>query len=152
MHCWQYQCRMSNAQVNLKFISNSRCRSSKRDTVHWKCSKVGCPSAINTSSDLITSYGNLHHHERDDAKISVNAFLVMNDSNFNTVNVLNVELLPHAIKWTMKRLNTFFTLFIELDYTIISDFYIRTIGRKEMFYLMMHSTHFIYGYMVSDLW
>ena len=22
-------------------------------------------------------------------------------------------------------------------------------GRKEMFYLMMHSTHFIYGYMVS---
>ena len=25
-------------------------------------------------------------------------------------------------------------------------------GRKEMFYLMMHSTHFIYGYMVSDIW
>ena len=24
-------------------------------------------------------------------------------------------------------------------------------GRKEMFYLMMHSTHFIYGYMVSDM-
>ena len=24
--------------------------------------------------------------------------------------------------------------------------------RKEMFYLMMHSTHFIYGYMVSDTW
>ena len=23
-------------------------------------------------------------------------------------------------------------------------------GRKEMFYLTMHSTHFIYGYMVSD--
>ena len=23
-------------------------------------------------------------------------------------------------------------------------------GRKEMFYLMMHSTHFIYGYMASD--
>ena len=23
-------------------------------------------------------------------------------------------------------------------------------GRKEMFYLKMHSTHFIYGYMVSD--
>ena len=22
-------------------------------------------------------------------------------------------------------------------------------GRKEMFYLMMHSTHFIYGYMVK---
>ena len=25
-------------------------------------------------------------------------------------------------------------------------------GRKEMFYLMMHSTHFIYGYMASDIW
>ena len=24
--------------------------------------------------------------------------------------------------------------------------------RKEMFYLMMHSAHFIYGYMVSDTW
>ena len=25
-------------------------------------------------------------------------------------------------------------------------------NRKEMFYLTMHSTHFIYGYMVSDIW
>ena len=25
-------------------------------------------------------------------------------------------------------------------------------GRKEMFYLMTHSTHFIYSYMVSDIW
>ena len=24
--------------------------------------------------------------------------------------------------------------------------------RKEMFYLMMHSKHFIYGYMASDIW
>ena len=24
--------------------------------------------------------------------------------------------------------------------------------KKEMFYLMMHSTHFIYGYMASDTW
>ena len=24
--------------------------------------------------------------------------------------------------------------------------------RKEMFYLTMHSTYFIYGYMVSDIW
>ena len=24
-------------------------------------------------------------------------------------------------------------------------------GRKKMFYLMMHSTRFIYGYMVSDI-
>ena len=25
-------------------------------------------------------------------------------------------------------------------------------GKREMFYLTMHSTHFIYGYMVSDIW
>ena len=25
-------------------------------------------------------------------------------------------------------------------------------GRKEMFYLTTHSTHYIYGYMVSDIW
>ena len=24
--------------------------------------------------------------------------------------------------------------------------------RKEMFYLMTHSTHFIYGYMALDIW
>ena len=28
----------------------------------------------------------------------------------------------------------------------------RTEGRKEMFYLTTHSTHFIYGYMASDIW
>ena len=26
------------------------------------------------------------------------------------------------------------------------------VGRKEMFYLTRHSTHFIYGYMASDIW
>ena len=33
-------------------------------------------------------------------------------------------------------------------------FYNQTIWEREreMFYLMMHSTHFIYGYMVSDIW
>ena len=25
-------------------------------------------------------------------------------------------------------------------------------GRKEVFYLTTHSTHFIYGYMASDIW
>ena len=25
-------------------------------------------------------------------------------------------------------------------------------GRKEMFYLATNSTHFIYGYMASDIW
>ena len=25
-------------------------------------------------------------------------------------------------------------------------------GRKEMLYLMTHSTHVVYGYMASDIW
>ena len=29
---------------------------------------------------------------------------------------------------------------------------IRKEGRKEVFYLTTHSTHFIYGYMASDIW
>ena len=28
----------------------------------------------------------------------------------------------------------------------------RTTDRKEMFYLTTHSTHFIYGYMASNIW
>ena len=28
----------------------------------------------------------------------------------------------------------------------------KEIGRKEMFYLTTHSTHFIYGYMASYIW
>ena len=31
-------------------------------------------------------------------------------------------------------------------------FHVQLEGRKEMYYLMTHSTHFIYGYMASDIW
>ena len=31
------------------------------------------------------------------------------------------------------------------------QYYILNEGRKEMFYLTTHSTHFIYGYMASDM-
>ena len=35
---------------------------------------------------------------------------------------------------------------------VTSDVYAQE-GRKEMFYLTTHSTHFIfYGYMASDIW
>ena len=36
-----------------------------------------------------------------------------------------------------------------IDETIFLTFII--LGRKEMFYLTTHSTHFIYGYMASDV-
>ena len=35
---------------------------------------------------------------------------------------------------------------------IFNTFYLRLYGRKEMLYLTTHSTHFIYGYMASDIW
>ena len=34
----------------------------------------------------------------------------------------------------------------------VSDLLSSTEGRKEMFYLTKHSTHFIYSYMASDIW
>ena len=36
--------------------------------------------------------------------------------------------------------------------TIILNENAKQEGRKEMFYLTTHSTHFIYGYMASDIW
>ena len=36
---------------------------------------------------------------------------------------------------------------LKLDFLIL-----QTEGRKEMFYLTTHSTHFIYDYMASDIW
>ena len=35
--------------------------------------------------------------------------------------------------------------------TLHGDGYTEREGRKEMFYLTTHSTHFIYGYMASDI-
>ena len=39
-----------------------------------------------------------------------------------------------------------------LNNDALKTFYLRLYGRKEMFYLKTHSTHFIYGYMASDIW
>ena len=35
---------------------------------------------------------------------------------------------------------------------VVTRFNLTLKGRKEMFYLTMHSTHFIYEYMASDIW
>ena len=41
----------------------------------------------------------------------------------------------------------------EFDNTVWLQFVIsEPVGWKEMFYLMTHSTHFIYGYTASDIW
>ena len=53
-----------------------------------------------------------------------------------------------------------FFCFLHIFYSVAVDFMILcnlnllslySSGRKEMFYLMTHSTHFIYGYMASDM-
>ena len=50
-------------------------------------------------------------------------------------------------------LNTFYLLYRKEGNVLFNDacntFYLWLYGRKEMFYLMMHSTHFICGYMVE---
>ena len=57
---------------------------------------------------------------------------------------------------TPKRINNY-KPFLVIQYTTMSDHTIfiwvtSKEGRKEMFYLTTHSTHFIYGYMASDIW
>ena len=37
-------------------------------------------------------------------------------------------------------------------YGILGAYCESTLTRKEMCYLMTHSTHFIYGYLASDIW
>ena len=38
-----------------------------------------------------------------------------------------------------------------MRYTLVKYAYTTREGRKEMFYLTTHSTHFIYGYMESNI-
>ena len=40
----------------------------------------------------------------------------------------------------------------EVSIYLLSIYCFKLEGRMEMFYLTMHSTHFIYSYMVSDIW
>ena len=65
------------------------------------------------------------------------------------------EINAHSVGvWAVK-----FTVKIAVNKRIVNDTTGKTItsaigkvGRKEMFYLTTHSTHFIYGYMASDIW
>ena len=48
-------------------------------------------------------------------------------------------------------LNTFYLWLYGVGH-MVKDHSDSVRGRKETFYLTTHSTHFIYGYMVSDIW
>ena len=49
-------------------------------------------------------------------------------------------------------LNTFYLRLYGIRHMVKDHSDSENEGRKEMFYLTMHSTHFTYGYMVSDIW
>ena len=53
--------------------------------------------------------------------------------------------------------NFFYSVVTDIYFLLFKTKYIYFVslcgrGRKEMFYLTTHSTHFIYGYMASDIW
>ena len=48
-------------------------------------------------------------------------------------------------------LNTFYLRLYGVGH-MVNDHSESARGRKDVFYLTTHSTHFIYGYMASDIW
>ena len=48
-------------------------------------------------------------------------------------------------------LNTFYLRLYDVGH-MVEDHSDSERGRKELFYLTTHSTHFIYGYIASDIW
>ena len=51
----------------------------------------------------------------------------------------------------MRQDSTVYLFSINISFSSIAQDEIVVEGRKEMFYLTTHSTHFIYGYMASDI-
>ena len=49
-------------------------------------------------------------------------------------------------------IHIFYWHFIQIMYIKVLNFYRGVEVRKEVFYLTMHSTHFINGYMALDMW
>ena len=74
----------------------------------------------------------------------------------DTMRLVNVKPTSHDWLVTMRLVNVKPTshdwLVRNAKYKIIYDFGVKKEGRKEMFYLTMHSIHFIYSFMVSDIW
>ena len=64
-------------------------------------------------------------------------------------------LLPFTTEFTtITTINTMYTTTTAeaATTTLLLLLLILILGRKEMFYLTTHSTHFIYGYMASNIW
>ena len=70
---------------------------------------------------------------------------VQNDSVKQKVNIEKLDI--QCVQKILRR------IFIYCDFTVsLYMLRIQLHKRKEMFYLMTHSTHYIYGYMASDIW
>ena len=69
-------------------------------------------------------------------------------------SVISVNCLRSADHTVVLFLLTFIVWICDAAYPTrwSSTGYWEEVGRKEMFYLTTHSTHFIYGYMASDIW
>ena len=55
--------------------------------------------------------------------------------------------MSHSSPATLKRI-----LYVFFNDTLNTFLLVTKIREREMFYLTTHSTHFIYGYMASDIW
>ena len=82
-----------------------------------------------------------------------------NQNNFNTFQCYSQYLLIIGRKEGRKEgnvlfndeFNTFYLWLYGIRH-MVKDQSAREEGRNLMFYLTMHSTHFIYSYMASDIW
>ena len=64
---------------------------------------------------------------------------------------VNINYLTSAFLYMLVAFACFFVLHAECCF-VLSYAVFLLICEREMFYLMTHSTHFIYGYMASDIW
>ena len=97
---------------------------------------------------MYTGYWNLQDHEANERNpSSINSMQRQNE--FSGINIAEFN---YAFSKEERKRNEQQQFDDEMSPLIVQASYLFFIGRKEMFYLTTHSTHFIYGYMASDIW
>ena len=72
--------------------------------------------------------------------------------NSNTGGIFNMRPLFVLVLLTGKLIWFSIYIYVCCIIYVCINIHTHTHGRKEIFYLTTHSTHFIYGYMASDIW
>ena len=75
----------------------------------------------------------------------MNHIIIYNNKDGNSFGIRNNQLAKQSCGGYASKDQVVFLRFY--DYCLT-----KKEGRKEMFYLTTHSTHFTYGYMASDIW